>query len=180
MSKRMFFTPEEASEAKNSLVMPRHQIDHIDLKILTVLQREARLTNIDLSGRIGLTAPPVLRRTRTLEDAGYIRGYHASLDAKKLGFDVCAFVFVSLVSQAKNDIDAFEHMILSWPIVRECYALTGKIDFLLKCVARNSTSFQLFITQSLMTTPNVEAVKSMLVIQTSKEAPAVPLSQHGG
>src|ERR1043165_10235291 len=86
------------------LAVEHHKLDSIDLRILAELQANGRITNVELSRRAKITAPPCLRRMRALEKAGYIRGYHADLDPKQLGYDVSAFVFVGLSSQADADL----------------------------------------------------------------------------
>lgn len=155
--------------------MERHKLDSIDLRILTELQANGRITNVELSRRAKITAPPCLRRMRALEKAGYIKGYHADLDAKRLGFEVMGYVFVGLGSQADADLRKFEEQVQAWPEVRECHMLSGEVDFLLKCVAKDLSSFQSFVTDTLTASPNVASVKSALVIHASKNEPGVPL-----
>jgi len=155
--------------------MGRHKIDGIDLQILTELQKDGRITNVDLAQKVGITAPPCLRRVRTLEQAGFIRGYHADLDARSLGFDLVAFAFVGLHSQAEADLKAFEAQVRRWPQVRECYMLSGEVDFVLKCVARDLHEFQNFVTQDLTAARNVASVKTALAIRPSKQEPGVPI-----
>lgn len=150
-------------------------LDSIDLKLLAELQSEGRITNVDLAGRVGLTAPPCLRRVRALEKAGVIRGYHASLDAARLGFSITVFAMVSLKSQAEEDLRAFEEHIKGLPEVRECHMLNGEIDFILKIVSRDLQSFQDFLTSKLTPAPNVASVKTSLTIRTAKNEPGVPL-----
>lgn len=150
-------------------------MDAIDRKILAVLQAEGRVTNVDLAARVELTAPPCLRRVRALEEAGVIRGYHADLDASKLGFAITVFAMVSLRSQAEEDLRAFENHIRALPQVRECHMLNGEIDFILKIVAHDLQSFQEFLTSHLTPAPNVASVKTSLTIRTSKHEPGVPL-----
>jgi DNA-binding Lrp family transcriptional regulator len=111
--------------------MEHHKLDSIDMRILAELQADGRITNVELSRRAKITAPPCLRRMRSLEKAGYIRGYHANLDARSLGFEVSGYVFVGLSSQAESDLKAFEDQVRLWPAVRECYMLSGEVDFLL-------------------------------------------------
>ena len=106
------------------------------MRILAELQSNGRITNVELSRRAKITAPPCLRRMRTLEKAGYIKGYHADLDAKSLGYEVTGFAFVGLASQAEADLKRFEEQVKGWPNVRECQMLSGEVDFLLKCVAK--------------------------------------------
>ena len=124
---------------------------------------------------MGLTAPPCLRRVRSLEDAGVIRGYHAELDASKLGFAITVFAMVSLRSQAEEDLRAFENHIKGLPEVRECHMLNGEIDFILKIVSKDLQSFQEFLTSKLTPAPNVASVKTSLTIRTAKNEPGVPL-----
>lgn len=150
-------------------------LDSIDLKLLAELQSEGRITNVDLASRVGLTAPPCLRRVRALEKAGVIRGYHASLDPARLGFSITVFAMVSLKSQAEEDLRAFEEHIKGLPEVRECHMLNGEIDFILKIVSRDLQSFQDFLTSKLTPAPNVASVKTSLTIRTAKNEPGVPL-----
>jgi DNA-binding Lrp family transcriptional regulator len=155
--------------------MEIRKLDPIDLRILAELQADGRITNVELSRRARITAPPCLRRMRALEKAGYIKGYHADLDAKALGFEVAAFVFVGLSSQKDADLKGFEESARGWPQVRECYMLSGEVDFLLKCAAKDLSSFQRFVTETLTAAKNVASVKSSLVIHASKHAPGVPI-----
>jgi DNA-binding Lrp family transcriptional regulator len=158
--------------------MEHHKLDSIDMRILSELQSNGRTTNVELSRRAKITAPPCLRRMRALEKAGYIRGYHADLDGKQLGFEVSGFVFVGLTSQAETDLKHFEERVRVWPMVRECHMLSGEVDFLLKVVAKDLSSFQTFITDTLTTAKNVASVKSSLVIHATKNEPGVPIDAH--
>jgi DNA-binding Lrp family transcriptional regulator len=155
--------------------MDHHKLDSIDLRILSELQNNGRITNVELSRRAKITAPPCLRRMRALEKAGYILGYHADLDPKHLGYEVSAFVYVGLASQAEADLRRFEEQVRGWPEVRECFMLSGEVDFLLKCVAKDLSSFQSFITNTLTAAKNVASVKSSLVIHATKREPGVPV-----
>jgi DNA-binding Lrp family transcriptional regulator len=155
--------------------LEHHKLDSIDLKILAELQADGRITNVELSRRAKITAPPCLRRMRALEKAGYIQGYHADLDAKSLGFEVTGFAFVGLGSQHDQDLKAFEDHARAWPNVRECYMLSGEVDFLLKIVAKDLSSFQSFITEVLTAEKNVASVKTALSIHASKIQPGVPI-----
>ena len=155
--------------------MSRPKLDSIDRRILSELQANGRITNVELSRRAQITAPPCLRRMRALEKTGYIKGYHADLDAKALGYEVMAFVFVGLASQKDGDLKSFEESCRRWPQVRECHMLSGEVDFLLKCVAEDLSAFQNFITNTLTAEKNVASVKSSLVIHASKVEPGVPI-----
>ncbi|MFA6218390.1 MAG: Lrp/AsnC family transcriptional regulator [Erythrobacter sp.] len=150
-------------------------LDEIDRKLLAELQAEGRITNVELATRVGLTAPPCLRRVRALEDEGVIRGYHAELEAGKLGFSITVFAMVSLKSQAEDSLREFEAAMKDLPEVREVHMLNGEIDFILKIVARDLQTFQEFLTSKLTPAPNVASVKTSLTIRTSKNDPGVPL-----
>jgi DNA-binding Lrp family transcriptional regulator len=154
--------------------MPGHKLDQIDRQILAELQADGRLTNVELARRVGISAPPCLRRVRTLEEAGYIRGYHADVDARSLGFEVQVFAMVGLLRQAEGDLAAFEQRCRDWPLVRECHMLNGEVDFILKCVAPDLSTFQTFLTRELTSAPNVASVKTSLVIRVAKDDPGVP------
>jgi len=149
--------------------------DEIDRQIMAHLQADGRMTNVDLADRVGLTAPPCLRRVRTLEEKGAIRGYHADLDPVWLGYTITVFAMVSLKSQAETDLEAFEAHVASIPEIRECYMLNGDIDFILKIVAKDLSSFQQFLTTKLTTAPNVAHVRTSLTIRSSKSLPGVPV-----
>lgn len=150
------------------------RLDATDWLILRELQADGRITNIELARKVGISAPPCLRRVRALEEAGIIEGFTALLDDKALGFDVSAFAMIKLHSQAEADLNAFETWVAESPIVRDCYMLSGEIDFLLRCVAPDLAVFQDFIISKLTAAPNVESVKTSLVIRASKHAAGVP------
>jgi DNA-binding Lrp family transcriptional regulator len=132
------------------------------------------MTNVELARRVGISPPPCLRRVRALENMGFIKGYRALLDEKALGCEVIAFAMVHLASQADADLGAFEAFVRGQPIVRECWMLSGEIDFLLKCVAPTLSAFQAFVAE-LTAAPDVRNVKTSLTLRQSKNAPAVPL-----
>jgi DNA-binding Lrp family transcriptional regulator len=155
--------------------MRRVKLDRIDRRILRDLQTNGRMTNVELARRVGISAPPCLRRVRALEKAGYIRGYHADINAEALGFGVTIFAQVGLSSQNEADLKAFEELTQTWPEVRECNMLAGEADFLLKIVAANWDGYQRFLTTRLTAAKNVSHVKSALAIRTSKWLPGVPI-----
>ncbi|MBJ6370893.1 Lrp/AsnC family transcriptional regulator [Sedimentitalea arenosa] len=154
--------------------MAMTRLDPIDRKILAELQADGRMTNVELARRVGISAPPCLRRVRTLEESGLIEGYHADVNERELGFEVQVFVMVGLDSQAEAELSAFEERCRNWPLVRECHMLNGEVDFILKCVAPDLSGFQSFLTGELLTTPNVASVKTSLVIRRAKDEPGVP------
>lgn len=154
--------------------MAGSKLDEIDRKILAELQADGRMTNVELARRVGISAPPCLRRVRTLEEQGYIRSYHAHVNPRELGFEVQVFAMVGLVSQAESDLCAFEDLCQTWPLVRECHMLNGEVDFILKCVAPDLRTFQTFLTEHLTSAENVASVKTSLVIRGAKDVPGVP------
>lgn len=155
--------------------MRRVKLDRIDRRILRELQEDGRMTNVDLADKVGISAPPCLRRVRALEEGGFIRGYHADINGEALGFGVTVFAQVGLSSQAETDLRAFETLVQSWPEVRDCHMLAGETDFLLRIVAADWDSYQRFLTTRLTAAPNVSHVKSALGIRSCKTAPGVPI-----
>lgn len=150
-------------------------LDDIDRQLLRELQANGRITNVELASRVGLTAPPCLRRVRALEEAGMIEGYHARLNAAQLGYGITVFAMVKLKSQAESALREFEDHVRHLPEVRECHMLNGEIDFILKVVSRDLQSFQELLTGKLTAAPGVDSVKTSLTIRTSKNEPGVPL-----
>src|SRR5947209_18138511 len=149
------------------------RLDAIDRQILKELQDDGRITNVELARRVGISAPPCLRRVRALEQAGYIKGYRGLLDEKLLGYEVTVFAMVHLTSQADTDLKAFEDFVRKEPLVRECWMLSGEIDFILKCVAPTLSTFQDFVAR-LTAEPHVRNVKTSLTLKNSKDAAMVP------
>lgn len=149
------------------------ELDHIDLKILRELQNDGRMTNVDLAERVGISAPPCLRRVRKLEEAGIIEGYHAMLNNSKLGYDLVAFCMVGLKNQSEVNLKAFAAATEGWPIVRQAWMVSGESDFLLHCLAENLTAFQDFVIEVLTAHEHVDTVRSMLTIRQVKRLGAV-------
>jgi DNA-binding Lrp family transcriptional regulator len=155
--------------------MKHVKLDRIDMRILQTLQQEGRITNVELAKRAGISAPPCLRRVKALEQAGFIKSYHADLSAELLNFGVTIFTHVNLDSHHEGDLNAFGELVKSWAMVRECYIVTGESSALLKVVAESWETYQHFITTSLMAAPRVTQVKSTLIIKTMKHQPGIPL-----
>lgn len=151
------------------------KLDATDWRILAELQRNGRMTNVELASRVGLSAPPCLRRVRELERSGVISGYHAAFNLPRLGFHLTAFAFVRLESQSEADLADFETRTRHWEIVREAYMLSGETDFILKCVAPDVVSFQNFVIRDLTAAPNVSNVRTAFTIKTTKHEPGAPL-----
>ncbi len=160
--------------------MKHVKLVRIDLRILRELQKDGRMTNVDLAQRVGISAPPCLRRVRALEESGYIRGYHADVASDKLGFGITVYTLVSLTNHAESDLQNFAKLAESWPQVRECYMMTGDSDFLIKIVAEDWEAFQKFLTHQLAGSPNVAHYKSAPAMQRTKFEPGVPIDDKNG
>jgi DNA-binding Lrp family transcriptional regulator len=152
----------------------RARLDDIDLRILKELQADGRMTNVELARRVGMSPPPCLRRVRALEDAGLITGYRALVDPKALGYEVGFHAFVHLASQAGPDLDAFITAVSAMPLVRACATLSGDMDFILTCVARDTRELQAFVAE-LTAMPNVRNVRTALMLNIVKDEGAAPL-----
>jgi len=150
------------------------ELDDVDRHILAELQHDGRITNVELARRVGLSAPPCLRRMRRLEELGIIRGYHADVAPEPLGFEITFFALVGLETQKQAVLDGFESLVNAWPEVRECHMIRGGGDFLLRLVARN-TAHENELTARLTGAPNVLRVQTLQTIRTAKDAAGVPL-----
>lgn len=155
--------------------MSAAKLDHIDKKILKYLQEDGRITNVELADKVGITAPPCLRRVRALEEAGFIVGYHADLNKEELGFGITVFVMVGLDSQSDSDLQSFNARVSDWPLVREAYMINGEFDYVLKIVARDLAEFQEFLTVELIPAAHVGIVKTSLTIRSVKTTPGIPV-----
>ena len=160
--------------------MKRVKLDRIDLRILRELQKDGRITNVDLAKIVGISAPPCLRRVRALEESGFIRGYHADVAPDKLGFGITVFIEVSLVNHTENDLSHFAKLVEGWPQVRECYMLTGDYDFLLKVVAEDWENFQKFFSSQLSAASNIQHTKSFPAMRRTKYESGVPIDEKSG
>jgi DNA-binding Lrp family transcriptional regulator len=148
-------------------------LDGIDRRILTELQNDGRMTNVELSRRAGISAPPCLRRVRRLEETGVIRGYHADSDPALLGWQIEFFAIVGLESQKEVALSAFEQMVAEWPEVRACHMIRGGGDFLLRLLARD-TAHENSLTQRLTGAASVSRVQTLQTIRTSINRAGVP------
>jgi len=151
-------------------------LDEVDRHILAELQQDGRITNVELARRVGLSAPPCLRRMRRLEELGIIRGYHADLAPEPLGFEITFFALVALESQKQAVLDGFEALVDGWEEVRECHMIRGGGDFLLRLVARD-TAHENELTSRLTGAPQVQRVMTLQTIRTAKHAAGVPIGR---
>jgi len=164
--------PVEQGEAPRTL-------DVIDRRILEVLQDDARVSNVDLAARVGLSPSPCLRRVRDLEERGVVRRYVALLDPAAVGLGVSVFVQVSLERQAEQGLDTFEKRILERPEVLECYLMTGDADYLLRVVVPDVSAFERFLLDHLTRIPGVSSVKSSFALKQVKYRTSLPLARAG-
>ncbi|WP_043338555.1 Lrp/AsnC family transcriptional regulator [Belnapia moabensis] len=150
-------------------------LDEVDRQILAELQADGRMTNVELARRVGLSAPPCLRRVRRLEEEGIIRGYHADLDPVALGYEITFFALVGLESQKEAVLQSFERLVRDWPEVRECHMIRGGGDFLLRLVARD-TAHENALTARITAAEMVARVQTLQTIRTSKDEAGVPVT----
>lgn len=156
----------------------KHKLDEIDRQILRDLQADGRMSNVDLAARIGISAPPCLRRVKALEESGAIRGYHADINPQTLDYNVTVFALVGLANHGDQDLHGFSALINTWPMVREAYMMTGEFDFMLRVVARDWDHYQKFLIDTVTASPNVAHVKSSLTIRCVKSVPGVPVEDN--
>ena len=159
-------------------VQKKVKLDKIDRKILSDLQANGRMTNVDLADRAGISAPPCLRRVRALEDNQIIRGYFAQLNERKLGFGVTAFATIRLKEQNDEDMIAFEKEIEANENIREAYVISGDYDYMIRVVARDWEEYEDFLTTKLTRMPNVASVRSSVKVKTAKYKPGVPIDSE--
>jgi DNA-binding Lrp family transcriptional regulator len=152
-------------------------LDEIDLQILKYLQEHARISNVDLADRVGLSPAPCLRRVRALEQAGVIRGYVALLDHATLHLGVTVFVQITLDLQVEDRLEIFESAIMKLPEVLECYLMTGDADYLLRVVVPDVSSYERFLRDALTRIESAAGIKSSFALKQIKFFSGLPLSQ---
>ena len=150
-------------------------VDSFDLKILSALQDDGRLTNQQLADVVGLSASQCSRRRTRLEEAGIIAGYHADLAAEQLGFNVIAFVQIMLATHSPDNARHFRDLVARVDDVQEAYSLTGDADYLLKVILRDLKSLSDIVNNVLMPHPSVAHVRSSIVLDRLKTTPKLPL-----
>ena len=151
------------------------QLDNLDRRILVALQRNAKLSNVQLAEEVGLSPSPCLRRVRLLEEAGVIRGYHAQLDRSKAGLGLTVFVGVKVERHHDESANAFRAAVIDLPEVISCHVVSGESDFLLQVVLPDLASYEDFLFSTLLKLPAVSDIRSNFAISTVKSQTAVPL-----
>ena len=159
--------------------MPHRQLDAIDRRILEHLQDNARISNVDLAARVGISASPCWRRVRELEESGVISNYVTLIDAASVGLTVSVFVNVSLERQVERELDVFQNAIRERPEVLECYLMTGEADFLLRVVVPDLMAYERFLMDHLTRVPGIASIKSSFALKQVKYRTALPLDRGG-
>ena len=159
--------------------MPHRQLDAIDRRILEHLQDNARISNVDLAARVGISASPCWRRVRELEESGVISNYVTLIDAASVGLMVSVFVNVSLEKQVERELDVFQNAIRERPEVMECYLMTGEADFLLRVVVPDLMAYERFLMDHLTRVPGIASIKSSFALKQVKYRTALPLDRGG-
>lgn len=159
--------------------MPHRQLDAIDRRILEHLQDNARISNVDLAARVGISASPCWRRVRELEESGVISNYVTLIDAASVGLMVSVFVNVSLERQVERELDVFQNAIRERPEVMECYLMTGEADFLLRVVVPDLMAYERFLMDHLTRVPGIASIRSSFALKQVKYRTALPLDRGG-
>jgi Lrp/AsnC family leucine-responsive transcriptional regulator len=155
--------------------MPKTSLNEIDLKILSHLQNNARLTNVELSEHIHLSQSPCLRRVRNMESSGIIQGYVALVDQNAVGLPVSVFVNVRLEKQIERALEKFEEIVQDWSEVMECYLMTGDSDYLLRVVASDLAAYERFLMDKLTCVPGVASINSSFALKQVTYKTALPI-----
>lgn len=152
------------------------QIDEFDRRIVQALQEDARMPVAQVAERAALSATPVSRRIKRLEEEGVIRGYQPVLDPRRLGFELDAYVLINLAAHSDENISRFEQAIQDHPYVIGCHAVTGDMDYLVHVIAHDVEHLSQITLKTLVRIPGVRDVKSIIVLETVKQARALPLA----
>ncbi len=156
--------------------MLNNSLDEIDNKILNLLQADARISNVDLADRVGLSPTPCARRVRGLEEDNTISRYVTLVNQKQVGLPVSVFISVSLEKQVEKSLEMFENAIADRPEVMECYLMTGDADYLLRVVTADLDEYEKFLIHHLTRVPGVSSIKSSFALKQVKYSTALPIS----
>ena len=151
-----------------------NKFDKTDLQILKILQENSKITNLDLSRKIGLSPAPTLERVKKLELSKVIMSYHASVDTQAIGLSVKTFVLVSLAWQKENALNAFQEKIKQIDEITECYIITGEADFLIKIVCKDIPTYEKLLFKTLSQIEEIERLKTLMTLSTIKDAKLLP------
>jgi Lrp/AsnC family leucine-responsive transcriptional regulator len=162
----------------NDSITKMAKLDDCDLRILELLQANARISNVELSGEVRLSAPQCYRRIQALEKEGVIRNYTALIDREKLGFDVLSFVGIGIDRAQYRRLREFEKVISKFPEILECHAVTGEEGYQLKIIAPDLKSYATFLADKLMRVPGVTSVKSSIGLREVKYTTHLPTDRY--
>ena len=151
-------------------------LDALDSKILAALQDDGRLSNVELADRVGLSPSPCLRRVKRLEEEGYIAGYKAKVDRRRLGLGMTIFVGVKVDGHRDINANAFQEVVRKLPEVVACHMVSGEADFLLEVVVADLMAYDEFLSRTLLAMPMVRDIRSNFAIRTVKSDGALPVS----
>jgi len=157
--------------------MPKSAFDAIDLKIISLLQTDGRMTAQDVAAKVGLSASPCARRIRILEEGGFIKGYVAVVDEAKFGLSVSAFASVKLARQHEDDLDKFAHSVSRWPEVVDCYLMTGPRDYLLRILVRDLAEYEAFLKNKLTRLEEVASIETSFALTQIKRTNSLPIGE---
>lgn len=153
-----------------------NKFDKIDLRILKILQENSKITNLDLSKKIGLSPAPTLERVKKLEQSGIIKSYHALVDTQAIGLSVKTFVLVSLAWQKENALNAFLEKIKKIEEITECYIITGEADFLIKIICKDIPTYEQLLFKTLSQIEEIERLKTLMTLSTVKDSKLLPFN----
>ncbi len=152
-----------------------HNLDKIDLKILKILQENAKITNLQLSGEIGLSPAPTLERVKKLESAKLIKGYYTQVNEEALGIGIKAIIQITLARQLENAISNFKKEIGKIPEIMECYQVTGNADYILIALLKDIRDFENLISQRLSKVEEIGQMQTMVILSKVKDSKLLPL-----
>ncbi|BFM50885.1 Lrp/AsnC family transcriptional regulator [Marinomonas sp. THO17] len=155
--------------------MNQIELDSYDWRLLRALQENARLTNVALSEQVSLSPSQCSRRLQRLEQSNLIEAYFTQLNANKLGFQVTAFVSITLEKGNKLANEQFKQAIVDMPKVLECYEISGDANYWMRVISEDLPSLSIFLNETLTALECVKDLTSTLVLNRVKNAPAIPL-----
>jgi len=154
--------------------MSENKLDKIDLKIIKILQKNSKITNLDLSKKIGLSPAPTLERVKKLENNNIISSYHAEINPLSLGLNVKTFVLVDLAWQKENALENFIEKLKEIDEVVECYIITGEADFLLQIICKDIPTYEKILFKTLSQIEEIERLKTLMTLSTVKDLKVLP------
>jgi Lrp/AsnC family leucine-responsive transcriptional regulator len=156
--------------------MPKTKLDAIDVKIVSLLQKDGKMTSQELEEQVGLSASPCARRVRNLEQSGVIKGYAALVDETEIGLSVSAFASVKLTRQHEDDLDRFAKAVSRWPEVVDCYLMTGQRDYLMRVLVRDLAEYETFLKQKLTRLDGISSIETSFALTQVKRSTYLPIA----